>query len=155
MPIGSSVGCDYREFRAYVNQHSLCHANRRSRRSNRFRCWQAYRSLRTGSVCLAQSTSASKCSEFVSRKNRVLDQQRCGQGKQTWTNPVAPAKRRVSGIGGVIPRPEELLPRAPAPAVPPPWALARLCPKLNEYATPDSRQNSFAVFDATISGSTP
>jgi hypothetical protein len=68
---------------------------------------------------------------------------------------LLPPKRRVSGIGGVIPRPEESLPRAPAPAVPPLWAPARLCPKLNEYAILHSRQNSFAVFDATISGSTP
>src|SRR6267154_2604330 len=112
-------------------------------------CWQAYRSLKTASVCLAQSTSASKCKEFVSRKNRVLDQQKFGQGKQTWTNRLAPGKRRVAGIGGVIPRPEESTPRAPAPAVPPLSAPACLWPKLNEYATADSSQNSPAGSDAT------
>ncbi len=150
-----SMPCDYREFRPYLTQHpcgtliaDLVHAHW-------FRCWQAHRSLRAGSLCVAQSSSASEDREFVSRKNRVLDQQKCGQGKQTWTNRLVPAKRRVSGIGGVIPRPEESLPRALAPAVPPLWALARLWPKLNEYATADSRQNSFAGSDATISGSTP
>src|SRR5712664_2957008 len=118
--------CDYREFRPYLTQHpcgtliaGLVHAHW-------FRCWQAHRSLRAGSLCVAQSSSASKDREFVSRKNRVLDQQKCGQGKQMWTNRVAPAKRLVSGIGGVIPRPEESLPRALAPAVPPLWAPARL-----------------------------
>jgi hypothetical protein len=78
----------------------------------------------------------------VSRKNRVLDQQKCGQGKQTWTNPVAPAKRRVSGIGGVIPRPEESLPRTPVPAVPLPCAPGRLCPRLNAYGTADTSRQS-------------
>ena len=32
----------------------------------------AHRSLKTGSLCLVQSSSASKCREFVSRKNPVL-----------------------------------------------------------------------------------
>ena len=38
-------------------------------------------------------------------------------------------KRRGAGIGGVIPRPEESLPRAPVPAVPLPGALGSLCPR--------------------------
>src|SRR5215467_8269539 len=33
--------------------------------------WQARRSLSTGSLCLVQSSSASKCREFLSRKNPV------------------------------------------------------------------------------------
>src|SRR6516162_1935247 len=69
-------------------------------------------------------------------------------------NRLAPAMRRVADIGGVIPRPEESLPRTPVPAVPLPWAQERLCPKINAYVTADSRQNSSAAFDATISHST-
>ena len=37
-----------------------------------FPCWQAHLSLKTGSLCLVQSSSASKCREFVSRKNPAL-----------------------------------------------------------------------------------
>jgi hypothetical protein len=62
--------------------------------------------------------------------------------------------RRGAGIGGVIPRPEESLPRAPVPAVPLPGALGSLCPRRNAYLTADSRKNSCAEFDATISHST-
>ena len=58
---------------------------------------------------------------------------------------VTPAKRRVAGIGGVIPRPEESLPRAPAPAVPPLWAPARLWPKLNAYATAGCASRKFGA----------
>jgi hypothetical protein len=105
------------------------------------------------------------CRDFVSLKNVVLDQQkaaRLDQGKAAFPlqegkrrcNWLAPARRRVAGIGGVIPRLEELLPRAPVPAVPLPWAPGHLCPKLNAYVTADSRQNSSAEFDATISHST-
>src|SRR5207253_5421008 len=63
-------------------------------------------------------------------------------------------KRRVAGIGGVVPRPEESLPRAPVLAVPLPWAPGRLWPRLNAYVTADSKQNSAAEYDATISHST-
>src|SRR6266478_266184 len=63
-------------------------------------------------------------------------------------------KRRGAGIGGVIPRPEESLPRAPVLAVPLPWDPGRLCPRPNAYVTADSKQNSCAEFDATISHST-
>jgi hypothetical protein len=49
-------------------------------------------------------------------------------------------KRRVAGIGGVIPRPEESLPRAPVSAIPLPWAPGRLCPRLNAYVTADTTQ---------------
>src|ERR1700756_3052322 len=59
-----------------------------------------------------------------------------------------------AGIGGVIPRPEESLPRVRVPVVPLPWAPGRLCPRLNAYGTADSKQNSFAEYDATISHST-
>src|SRR5882757_8541554 len=69
-------------------------------------------------------------------------------------NRLAPAKRHVADIGGVIPRPEESLPRTPVPAVPLPGAQGHLCPRINAYVTADSRQNSSAVFDATISHST-
>ena len=62
-------------------------------------------------------------------------------------------KRRGAGIGGVIPRPVESLPRAPVPVVPLPWAPGRLCPKLNAYVTADSKQNNLAEFAATISHS--
>ena len=51
-----------------------------------------------------------------------------------------PAKRRVAGIGGVIPRPGESLPRAPVSAIPLPWAPGRLCPRLNAYVTADTSQ---------------
>jgi hypothetical protein len=50
-------------------------------------------------------------------------------------------KRRGAGIGGVVPRLEESLPRAPVPAVPLPWAPGHLCPRLNAYGTADSKQN--------------
>src|SRR6516162_3374486 len=53
-------------------------------------------------------------------------------------NRLAPAMRRVADIGGVIPRPEESLPRTPVPAVPLPWAQERLCPRINAYVTADS-----------------
>jgi hypothetical protein len=55
-------------------------------------------------------------------------------------------KRRGAGIGGVIPRPVESLPRAPVPAVPLPCAPGRLCPRLNAYVSARrSRQNSCAA----------
>jgi hypothetical protein len=89
---------------------------------------------RIGSVCLAQSKSSSKCRKSVSRKNPVLDQQQFGrldQGEAAFPpqegnhrcNWLAPAKRRVADIGGVILRPEESLSRAPGPAVPLPSCL--------------------------------
>jgi hypothetical protein len=53
---------------------------------------------------------------------------------------LAPAKRRVAGIGGVIPRPEGSLPRDPVPVVPLLWAPGRLCPTLNAYTTADTSQ---------------
>src|ERR1700747_2551531 len=59
-----------------------------------------------------------------------------------------------AGIGGEVRRPEESLPRAPVLAVPLPWAPGRLCPRLNTYGTADSKKNSFAEYDATISHST-
>src|SRR6266403_2489999 len=51
-------------------------------------------------------------------------------------------KRRVAGIGGVIPRPEESLPRTPVLAVPLPWAPGRLCPRPNAYVTADTSRQS-------------
>ena len=68
-------------------------------------------------------------------------------------NRLAPAKRPVAGIDGVIPQPEESLPRAPVPAVPLPGAPGRLCPRLNAFVTADSRQNSCAELVARISRS--
>ena len=56
-----------------------------------------------------------------------------------------------AGIDGEVLPPEESLPRAPVLAVPLPWAPGRLCPRLNAYGTADSKQNSFAEYDATIS----
>jgi hypothetical protein len=60
-------------------------------------------------------------------------------------NWLAPAKRRVADIGGVIPRPVESLPRAPVPAVPLPWTPERLCPRLNAYGTADIIVGKIAV----------
>ena len=37
-----------------------------------FPCWQAHRRLTAGSLCLVQSSSASRCRKFLSRKNPVL-----------------------------------------------------------------------------------
>src|SRR6266446_2666712 len=51
-------------------------------------------------------------------------------------------KRRVAGIGGVILRPEESLPRTPVLAVPLPWAPGSLCPRLNAYGTADTSRQS-------------
>ena len=130
-----------------------------------FSCWQAHRSLKTGSLRLVQSSSASKCRESVSRSNPVLDQQQFGrvdQGEAAFPlqegkhrcNWLAPAKRRVADIGGVIPRPAQSLPRALVPAVPLPWTPGRLCPRLNAYGTADSRQNNCVAFAATNSHST-
>ena len=130
-----------------------------------FPCWPAHLSLKTGSLCLVQSSSASKCWEFVSRKESGFDQQKvCSarsrrsgistQGGKRRGNRLAPAKRRVADIGGVIPRPVESLPRAPVPVVPLPWTPGRLCPRPNAYVTTDSRQNSCAAFAATICHST-
>src|SRR5215831_10843779 len=130
-----------------------------------FLCWRAHRRLNAGSLCLVQSSSASSCREFLFRKEFCFDQQKCGrvnQGEAAFPfqegkrrcNRLAPAKRRVADIGGVIPRPVESVPRAPVPAVPLPWAPGRLCPRLNAFVTADSRQNSCAEFVATISRST-
>jgi hypothetical protein len=55
------LGCDYRKLHPYLNQES-----------------------KDRQFCLAQSSSASMCREFVSLKNVVLDQQkatRLDQGK--------------------------------------------------------------------------
>src|SRR5271169_732850 len=94
--------------------------------------------------------------QFCISKSLIGRSRRSGisaqEGKRR-CNRLVPAKRRVAGIGGVIPRPVESLPRAPVPAVPLPWAPGRLCPRLNEYGTADSKQNSFAEFAATISHS--
>ncbi len=161
---GRIPSCDYREFRPYLNQHPWGTLIADLVDAHWFFCWQALRSLKTGSLCLAQSSGASKCREFVSRKNPVLDQQEFGrvdQGEAAFPlredkrrrNRLSPAKRRVAGIGAVIPRPEESQPRAPVPAVRLPWAPGRLCPRLNAYVTADSRQNSCEEFDATISHS--
>jgi hypothetical protein len=73
------------------------------------------------SLLLAQSSRASKCREFVSRKNPVLDQQKFGrvdQGEATFPlkeakrrrNRLAPAKRRVAGM---------CLPKTPFSGFPP------------------------------------
>jgi len=63
-PCAMCAGCAYRELRPY-QPPSLWNANRRSRRCT-FSCWQAQRSLKTGSLCLVQSSSASKCRELLS-----------------------------------------------------------------------------------------
>jgi hypothetical protein len=118
-----------------------------------FPCWQAHRSLKTGSLCIVLSSSASKCRESVSRKNAVLDQQEFGrvdQGEAAFPlqegkhrcNWLAPAKRRVADIGGVIPRPAQSLPRAPVPSVRLPWTPGSLCPRLNAYGTADTSGQS-------------
>ena len=145
-----------------------CHKSSEHRR-NYERCnshpFRSFEVFERHSLCVAQSTSTSKCRESVSRNNPVLDQQEFGRPDQREAafplqegkrrcNWLAPAKRPVAGIGGVIRRPEESLPRALVPAVPLPWAPGRLCPSLNAYATADSRQNNCAEFDATISRST-
>src|SRR5438552_12348141 len=82
-------------------------------------CRQSQWTWRIRSLCVARSTSTSKCRESVSRNNPVLDQQEFGRVDQTKAafplregkrrcNWLAPAKRRVTAIGGVIPRPEAL-----------------------------------------------
>jgi hypothetical protein len=130
-----------------------------------FPCWPAHLSLKIGSLCLVQSSRASKCWEFVSQQNPVLISKNfvpLDQGEAAFPlrkanvegNRLAPAKRRVADIGGVIPRPVESLPRAPVPVVPLPWTPGRLCPRQNAYVTTDSRQNTCAAFAATISHST-
>jgi len=129
-----------------------------------FPCWPAHLSLKTGSLCLFQSSSASKGvrvakeSGFDQQKVCSARSRRSGistqEGKRRG-NRLAPTKRRVADIGGVIPRPVESLPRAaPVPVVPLPWAPGRICPRPNAYVTTDSRQNSCAAFAATISHST-
>jgi hypothetical protein len=69
----------YREFRPYLNEHPCGTPIADLVDVYWFRCWQARRSLKTGSPCLAQSSSASKCREFVPRKNSVLDQPKFGR----------------------------------------------------------------------------
>ena len=130
-----------------------------------FPCWQAHLSLKAGSLCLVQASSASRLQGVLVANEPGFDQQKFGrvdQGEAAFPfqeskrrcNWLAPAKQRSADIGGVIPRPVESLPRDPVPAVPLPWAPGRLCPRLNAFGTADSRQNSCAVFDATISRST-
>ena len=62
----------YREFRPYLNQHRCGTLIADLVDAHWFPCWQAHRSLKTGSLCLVQSSSAFKCRQFVSRKNPVL-----------------------------------------------------------------------------------
>src|SRR5207302_8594258 len=59
-------------------------------------------------------------------------------------------KRRVAGIGGVAPRPEQSLPRAPLLAAPLLWAPGRPWPRLNAYVPADGRRNRCTEFHATI-----
>jgi hypothetical protein len=92
--------------------------------------------------------SAWSCRNIALRRESLQDGVRVALTKHR-CNWLAPAKRRVADIGGVIPRPEESLPRATVPAFPLPWVAGRLCPRLNAYATADSRRNSCAAFDAT------
>src|SRR5215471_15742804 len=61
--------CAYREFRPY-QPTSLWHANRRSRGCT-FLFGKTHPSLKAGSLCLVQASSASRCREFLSRKNPV------------------------------------------------------------------------------------
>src|SRR5207253_10229498 len=87
--------CDYREFRPYVNQHPYATLIADLVDHTGFVVGK-----HIGVQRLAVSASLSRrvhrsAGKFVSRKNRVLDQQKFGQGKQTWTNRVAPVKRRV------------------------------------------------------------
>jgi hypothetical protein len=102
-------------------------------------------------VCVAKESGfdQQKFSSARSRRSGIST-----QGGKRRGNRLAPAKRRVADIGGVIPRPVESLPHAPVPVVPLPWTPGRLCPRLNAYVTTDSRQNSCAAFAATISHST-
>jgi Domain of unknown function (DUF4260) len=51
---------------------SLWDANRRSPRCTLVSLLAAHRSLKTGSLCLVQSSSAFKCGEFASPKNPIL-----------------------------------------------------------------------------------
>ena len=101
-------------------------------------------------VCVAKESGfdQQKFCSARSRRSGISTQ----EGKRRG-NRLAPAKRRVADIGGVIPRPVESLPRAPVPAVPLPWAPGRLCPRLNAFGTADSRQNSCVEFDVTVSHS--
>ena len=143
----------------------MWHADRRSPRRTLASLSARRRSLKTGSLCLAQSSrhssARSPCRErirFSISKSLV----RVEQGESAFPlkagkcrgNRLAPAKRRVARIGGVAPRPEESLPRSPVPVVPLPWVPEHLCPRLSVYVTADSRQNSCAEFDAMISHST-
>jgi hypothetical protein len=102
-------------------------------------------------VCVAKESGfdQQKFCSARSRRSGISTQ----EGKRRG-NRLAPAKRRVADIGGVIPRPVESLPRAPVPVVPLPWTPGRLCPRPNAYGTTDSRQNSCAAFAARISHST-
>jgi hypothetical protein len=81
-----------------------------------FPCWQAHRSLKTGSLCLVQSPSASNCRGSVSRKNSVLDQREFGWVDQEEAafslrkaNVEATRLLRLSGGSLIIRRPEEWL----------------------------------------------
>jgi hypothetical protein len=57
-----NFGCDYRRFRPYLNQHRRCTLESKD-------C----------SLCLAQSSSASRGTKCVSRKNPVLDHTKFGR----------------------------------------------------------------------------
>jgi hypothetical protein len=63
-----ATSCAYRELRPYQSAflwHPIADL------VDALSYWQARRSLKTGSLCLVQSSSASKCREFLSRKNPV------------------------------------------------------------------------------------
>lgn len=131
-------------------------------------CCEAHRSLKTGSLCLARrarpgarSACRGRIRFWITQRHKVWSSKLKRSGISVFSlkernrrgSRLAPAKRRVAGIGGVVPRPEESLPRDPVPVVPLLWAPGRLCPKLNGSATADSRQNICAEFHAVLSHS--
>src|SRR5205814_9826030 len=101
-----------------------------------------FSSRRRHTRCLSDWSSDVCSSDLSVGLARVWSARSTDQRQCNW---LAPAKRRVAGIGGVIPRPEESLPRAPVLAVPLPWAPGRFCPRLNAYVTADSKQNIWSI----------
>jgi len=152
------TACDYRKFRPCLNQDlcgtlitDLFEAAPRSRRT-----WSLL-PCPVDECILAQGVRVAKQSGFGSAYFGGIDQGEAAfpleEGKRRRRR-LAPAKRRVAGIGGGVPPPAESKGRGLVPAAPPLGAPACPWPKLNVCATSRSKQNSFAESAATISGST-
>jgi hypothetical protein len=113
-------GCAHRELRPY-QPASLWHANRRSSRCT----FLVGKHIGVQRLAVSASSSrrvhpsaGSSCRERIRFPLAKVWSRRSRRSSiSVQGNRLAPARRRVADIDGVIPRPEESLPRTPVPAV--------------------------------------